>query len=146
MKWTYLLLLMGLCSIVQSGFAQSDSLGQPHYYTHRDTVYLARLNSSGNLMIAAGVGLCGASVYLFYEASKIYGASTAGSSTPADDEQRNHRQGILYYAGGALAIAGGGVLLALGAKNKIEFKRRYKIMTLQSGILDNGHLGLALNF
>jgi hypothetical protein len=52
----------------------------------------------------------------------------------------------LYLAAGGLAVVGAGVLIALGAVNKIDFKRRKKMMSLQAGILDSGRPGLALTF
>ena len=149
----YLLLLFSCFSIALSS-AQTDSskgnktqIAQHHVYTHQDTVYLTRLNNSGNLMIGGGVGLCGVAGWLIYEGVLIYGTQPAPNSTdPAGDTNRNHRQGTLYLAGGGLAIAGGIVLIAFGAKNKIDFKIRKKIMSLQSGLLDDGKLGLAINF
>ncbi len=139
-------LLFGL-----SASAQSDSLlpakASQHVYDHRDSIYLVKLNNGGNLMIAAGIGLCGAGSYLVYQGHKVYNTpALAGSPTAEAETQRNHRQGTIYYAAGGIAIVGGIILTALGARNKVDFKRRKKMMSLQSGILDNGNLGLALNF
>ena len=131
--------------------AQSDSaVAKPASYadTQYDSLRLVKLNNSGNLMIAAGVGLCGAGSYLIYQGFKVYGTSPT-SADPAiqqKETERNHRQGTIYYVAGGIAIAGGIVLTALGARNKINFKREKKMMSLQSGILDNGNLGVALNF
>lgn len=98
-------------------------------------------------MIAAGVGLCGVGGYLIYQGNKVYTtAAPANSVDPSSDIARNHKQGIIYYAAGGVAIAAGIILTAFGAKNKVEFKQRKRLMELQSGMLDNGHLGLALNF
>jgi hypothetical protein len=36
--------------------------------------------------------------------------------------------------------------VALGASNKVTFKRKQKLMSLQSGLLDSGGLGLAFGF
>ena len=131
--------------------AQSDSVlvqkPAPHVYTHYDSLRLARLNSSGNLMIAGGVGLCIAGGYLIYQGNKVYTTTPSPKSTnPEEETRRNTRQGTIYYVAGGIAIAGGILLTAFGARNKVDFKRMKKRMELQSGILDNGHLGLALNF
>ncbi|MBP7388987.1 MAG: hypothetical protein KA841_01210, partial [Chitinophagales bacterium] len=61
-------------------------------------------------------------------------------------KKRNQRQGIIYLAAGGVGIAGGIILTAFGAKNKVEFKQRKRMMEMQGGLLDNGRLGLALNF
>ncbi len=130
--------------------AQSDSsLAQPlpPVYTRYDSIHLQKLNSSGNLMIAAGVGLCAAGSYLVYQGHKVYSTAPFPNSTnPAEETARNHRQGTIYYVAAGIGLAGGVILVALGARNKVEFKRRKKMMELQSGILDNGNLGVALKF
>lgn len=118
-------------------------------FTRGDSLYLAKLNSSGNIMIAAGVGLSGAGGYLIYNGHKVYTTpidqnATAGQQQ--ESERQNRKQGTIYMAVGGVCIAGGLVLTALGAKNKVEFKKQKKRMTLQSGLLDNGNLGLALTF
>lgn len=145
-----LLIIVSLLVAV-SAFAQSDSSSatktSPRAYTHRDSVYIAKLNSNGNLMIAAGIGLCGAGSYLIYQGVKVYGtAASPLSANPAAEIDRNHRQGTIYLVAGGIAIAGGVILTAFGARNKVDFVRRKKMMSLQSGILDNGSLGVALNF
>lgn len=116
--------------------------------THTDSLYLAKLNSNGNLMIAGGVGLCAAGGFLVYQGVRVYNAGLTGK-TPDEqttEQQRNHKQGTAYLVGGGVALAGGIVLTAFGARNKLEFKKGKKRLELQGGILDNGHLGLALNF
>ncbi|HLP19437.1 MAG TPA: hypothetical protein VK174_04020 [Chitinophagales bacterium] len=133
-------------------FAQADSTTikqtQRSSYSGRDSLYLKRLNNSGNLMIAGGIGLCGIGGYLIYQGNKIYTTvpETTDPAVRQGEIDRNHKQGTIYYAIGGVAIAGGIVLVAIGAKNKVEFKQRKRMMELQSGILDNGHLGLALTF
>lgn len=97
-------------------------------------------------MIAGGFGLLGVSGYLFYQGAKIYGFVDKGSSDPSGDLQRNNKIGTIYYACGGIAVAVGAVLIGLGARNKVEFKTRKKMLELQSGFLDDGKLGLALNF
>jgi hypothetical protein len=129
--------------------AQTDSLKTKQLKppTHADSLYLAKLNSNGNLMIAGGVGLCAAGGYLIYNGVKVYQTRAAANSIdPSGDVYRNQKQGIIYMAAGGVAIAGGIVLTAFGARNKVDFKLHKKMMTLQSGILDSGALGLALNF
>lgn len=122
--------------------------------TRGDSLYLAKLNSGSNIMLALGVGLCGAGGYLVYNGYRVY-TSTPVGDTPGqqeESERQNHKQGTIYLAVGGIAIAGGIVLTALGAKNKIEFKRTKRHLEdkrkleLQGGILDNGKLGIALRF
>ena len=131
--------------------AQSDSSAikkvNPSKYGQRDSLYAAKLNYTGNLMIAGGVGLAGAGSFLVYEGVKTYNTPAAPLSTdPTGDVQRNHRQGTAYIAAGTVAYIGSAVLIALGAKNKIEFKHRLRLMSLQSGLLDNGNMGAMLTF
>lgn len=139
----YFILFASLLLFANLSFAQTDSAAikklYQHTYTHYDSVHLARLNTSGNLMIAGGVGLCAAGSFLIYQGSTIYPSKTGSIS-------KNHRQGSIYYAAGGIAVAGGIVLVALGARNKVDFKMQKKWIEFQSGILDNGHLGIALNF
>jgi hypothetical protein len=55
--------------------AQADSsvvLKPVKAFSKADSVYLAKLNSSGNLMIGGGIGLMGASGFLIYQGYKIY--------------------------------------------------------------------------
>ena len=114
------------------GSAQSDSSvvkNSHHTYTHRDSVYMAKLNSNGNLMIAGGVGLCAVGGYLIYEGNKVYTTVPSPTSIDKDGEiTRNHKQGTIYYAAGGVAIATGIILTAFGAKNKVEFKQRKRLM------------------
>ena len=125
----------------------SSSIKKPaHSFSHRDSVYMAKISSNGNLMLAGGIGLCGVGGYLIYQGNKVYTNDPPQSATYNSDKERNHKQGIIYYAAGGVAIAAGIIVVALGTKNKIEFRQRKKLMELQSGILDNGNLGLALNF
>ncbi len=143
MKHLLFLILFSAFATVVS--AQTDSTAvkkTPRTYTHRDSVYIAKLNSNGNLMIAAGVGLCGIGGYLVYQGHNVY---TTKSATAGENE-RNRKQGTIYYVAAGVGIAAGIILTALGAKNKVEFKQRKRVMEMQSGILDNGRLGLALNF
>lgn len=130
-------------------FAQADSVApvaKSGALSRGDSMYLARLNTSGNLMIAGGVGLCGAGAYLIYQGVTVYNAKITPGPNAADDQQRNHRQGTIYLAAGGVAIAGGVVLTALGARNKVEFKQRKRHLQLETGMLPNGNLGLALTF
>jgi hypothetical protein len=142
-----------LCLLLFSAHAkaQTDTASvekpSPRIYTHYDSVRLSKLNSSGNLMIAGGVGLCLAGGYLLYQGNKVYTSpATPGSANPNEETTRNRNQGTIYYAAGGIAIAGGIVLTAFGARNKVDFKARKRKMEFQSGILDNGRLGIALNF
>lgn len=143
MKHLFFFLLFSAFAIAVSAQADSSSAKKSsRAYTHRDSVYLAKLNSNGNLMIAGGVGLCGIGGYLIYQGHNVY----TTKSTIAGENERNRKQGTIYYVAAGVGLAGGIILTALGAKNKVEFKQRKRLMELESGILDNGHLGLALNF
>ncbi len=121
---------------------------------HRDSVNMAKLNNSGNLMIASGVGLCAVGGYLIYQGNKVYTTKPMLEIHPTPEQQavydgevsKNHKQGTIYYAVGGIAIAGGLVLTAIGARNKVEFKRRKHLMELESGLLQNGQLGAMLTF
>lgn len=127
--------------------AQADSsvvLKPVEALSKADSVYLAKLNSSGNLMTGGGIGLMGASAYLIFYGHKRY--IDKGTPPNTATTQRNKRQGTIYLAAGGVAAVGGVVLVALGASNKVTFKRKQKLMTLQSGLLDSGGLGLALGF
>ena len=150
MKPIYFILLLFFAGATLNVNAQSDSStlkNDAAKYGHRDSLYAAKLNYTGNLMIAGGVGLAGVGTFLIYEGVKTYGTPAAPASTdPAGDVDRNHRQGTAYLAVGSLAFIGSAVLIALGAKNKVEFKRRRKMMSLQSGLLDNGNMGAMLTF
>ena len=150
MKSTCLVLFFFIALGLQLS-AQSDSSSTkrkpPRQYGLRDSLYAAKLNYTGNLMIAGGVGLAGAGSFLIYEGVKIYSTPAAPLSTdPAGDVDRNHKQGTAYIAAGGFAFIGSAVLIALGAKNKIEFKQRKKLMSLQTGLLDNGRTGVMLAF
>ena len=150
MKYFFLLFFSALT--VLNVCAQSDSASiqrptQQRVYTHYDSVHLARLNSSGNLMIAGGIGLCAAGSYLIYQGNKVYTTGPSTNSTnPAEEINRNHKQGTIYYVAGGVGIAAGIILTAFGARNKVDFKTRKKMMEFESGILNNGNLGVALNF
>lgn len=127
--------------------AQTDSsiiLKPVKTFSKADSVYLAKLNSSGNLMIGGGIGLIGASGFLIYQGYKIY--NDRGPTPNAATTERNKRQGTIYLAAGGVAALGGVVLVALGASNKVTFKRKQKLMSLQSGLLDSSGLGLAFGF
>ena len=85
--------------------------------------------------------------FLIYEGIITYNTPAAPSSAdPAGDVERNHRQGTGYIVAGSAAFIGSAVLIALGAKNKVEFKQRKKLMSLQTGLLDTGNLGAMLTF
>lgn len=150
MKHLFSLFLFSAFATLLSAQSDSSSVKNQHRdYTHRDSVYMAKLNSNGNLMIAGGIGLCGIGSYLFYQGHSVYTTVPAPNSISIDKEGeiiRNHKQGTIYYAAAGVSIAAGIVLTALGAKNKVEFKQRKRLMEMQAGILDNGSLGLALNF
>lgn len=146
-----ILILISSCLFLLNVSAQTDSSvvkkDSPKTATHYDSLYMAKLNNSGNLMIAGGVGLFGAAGYLLYQGIKTYNAKAEPHSVdPSGDEWRNRKQGTIYYAVTGVAMAGGAVLIGLGARNKVDFKTRKKMLEMQSGILDNGSLGLALNF
>lgn len=129
--------------------AQADSSAAPKKsaLSRGDSLYMVKLNNSGNLMIAGGVGLTGVGGYLIYQGVKVYNSQVAPNTpTAAEDLQRNHRQGVIYMAAGGVSIAGGIILTAFGAKNKIEFKHRKKQLQLETGWLPSGQMGLALTF
>ena len=143
----FILVILFVGSVLQLSAQMDSSSVAQQKYGHRDSLYAAKLNYTGNLMIAGGVGLVGAGSFLIYEGVKTYRTPAAPSSTdPTGDLTRNHNQGTAYIAGGAVAYVGAAVLIALGAKNKIEFKRRKKLMSLESGLLDNGNMGAMLTF
>lgn len=147
MKHFLFLLLFSAFATIVSAQTDSSSVKIPHRdYTHRDSVYMAKLNSNGNLMIAGGVGLCGIGGYLFYQGHSVYTTKSTSATDPDGENARNRKQGTIYYVAAGVGIAGGIILTALGAKNKVEFKQRKRLMEMQSGILDNGRIGLALNF
>ncbi len=147
MKPAYITLLLLFTVLTLQLKAQKDSASLTPKYTFRDSLYAAKLNYTGNLMIAGGVGLVGAGSFLIYEGVKVYQTPAGPSSTdPAGDVQRNHNQGTAYIAAGAVAYVGAAVLIALGARNKIDFKRRKKMMSLEGGLLQNGNMGAMLTF
>jgi hypothetical protein len=148
MKSAYFTLMFLFLAITLQVCGQSDTSAAARLnYTHHDSLYAAKLNYTGNLMIGGGVGLAGAGTFLIYEGVKIYQTPASPSSTdPAGDVQRNHNQGTAYLAAGGIAYAGAVVLIALGVKNKLEFKRRKKLMSLQSGLLPSGNMGAMLTF
>lgn len=147
MKTAYIALLLFFMAITPNLNAQSDTSGAQQKDAHRDSVYAAKINYTGNLMIGGGVGLLGAGSFLIYEGYKTYGTPAAPASPdPAADVNRNHRQGTAYFAAGGIAYVAGAVLIGLGIKNKIEFKHRKKRMELESGWLPDGNMGAMLNF
>jgi hypothetical protein len=151
MKLVFAFLILVFTGLTLQLRAQSDSSSvkpvQQRRYGFRDSLYAAKLNYTGNLMIAGGVGLAGAGSFLIYEGVQTYNTPAAPSSTnPSADVMRNHNQGTAYIIAGSVSFIGSAVLIALGAKNKVEFKRRRKLMSLQTGLLDSGNLGLALSF
>lgn len=77
---------------------------------------MAKLNSNGNLMIAGGVGLCGIGGYLIYQGHSVYTTKSA----VAGENERNRKQGTIYYVASGVGIAGGIILTALGAKTKLS--------------------------
>jgi len=148
MKPVYFVLLLLFSGIAFQVKAQSDT-SKPVQQTQgrRDSLYAAKINYTGNLMIGGGVGLAAAGSFLIYEGVKIYHTPAAPLSTDPDgDIARNHKQGTAYIAAGTIAYVGTAVLVALGVKNKLEFKRRKKRMELTSGLLENGNMGAMLNF
>jgi hypothetical protein len=159
MKNLFLFILLLVVSVV-SVSAQTDSTStykRPARTTvsRRDTMSLVRLNNSSNLMLASGVGLCGIGGYLIFQGNKVYTTTPDALPATATAEQKairegeiekNHKQGTIYYAVGGIAIGAGIILTAFGAKNKVEFKQRKRMLEMQSGILDNGHLGAMLTF
>ena len=151
MKLAYAILMLVFIGLGAQLSAQSDSSSlkpvPQRKYGFRDSLYAAKLNYTGNLMIAGGVGLAGAGSFLIYEGVQTYNTPAAPSSTnPSSDVMRNHNQGTAYIIAGSVSFIGSAVLIALGAKNKVEFKRRRKLMSLQTGLLDSGNMGLALSF
>ncbi len=145
----YFLLFVLLC-IFTDVTAQPDSTkSRPalHAFSHTDSVHLARLNTSGTLMIGGGVALCAAGSYFIYEGSQVYNTMPDPSNTnPTADINRNHQQGTIYLVAGGISIVGGFILGGFGIKNKINFKTRLKYMSLQTGLLPNGSLGASLIF
>jgi hypothetical protein len=147
MKIFRVLLCLFCCVGLSVAYGQADSAkagSTAHYqYTHRDSLNLGRLNTTSNLMIAGGVGLLAAGSYLIVEGVITYNSpiGTSGSTIA-----QNHSQGAGYIAGGVIGIAAGIVMGAFGIKKKLEFKKRFKRMQLQSGLLDNGNLGAMLTF
>lgn len=140
-------LLVVFFSLAGLNLSAQDQKQEPRTTTKRDSLYLAKLNSSGNLMIAGGVGLCAAGGYLLYQGISVYRTRVDGS-TPAglSQNEQNKKQGTIYLAAAGVGIAGGIVLTAFGARNKVEFKRRKNAMNADLGILPNGQIGFALNF
>lgn len=143
-----LFLLLVLCLVFcRSAVAQADSsvIKKPASSSPRqDSTYNSRLGTNGTLMIAGGIGLCGAGSYLMYQGFKIYNAPVVNNDPK--DISRNHKQGTVYIAVGGVAIAGGIILTAFGARNQHEFRMRKRLLSLRHGLLDNGNIGLALNF
>lgn len=145
------LLLLTACL---TAFAQGDSsiIRKPVAKTisHEDSMYLAKLNTTGNLMIAGGVGLCGAGSYLLYYGIKTYNTPPAPTSVTPDaqnaDIQRNHKQGTIFVAVGGLAIAGGLALTTFGAIKKHEFKLQKRVMSMEAGLSPDGRVLVALHF
>ena len=126
MKHLFFLLLFSVVSILTIS-AQSDSSAvkkSTHTNTHRDSVYMAKLNSNGNLMIAGGIGLCGIGGYLFYQGHSVYITKSTSSdpSVKVTDEQTNRKQGTIYYIAAGAGLAAGIILTAFGAKNKVNQK------------------------
>lgn len=116
-------------------------------YSKRDSVQLAKLNSSGNLMIAGGVGLCAAGGYLLYQGISVYRTrDNSGTSSALARNEQNKKQGTIYLVAAGVGIAGGVVLTAFGARNKVDFKRRKKAMEANLEFFPKGQVGLALNF
>lgn len=137
------LFLVAACEL--SAQSDSASVKKPAPSpTREDSMYLSRLNTSGTLMIAGGIGVCGAGSYLVYQGFKVYNSKVPGNN--AEDISRNHKQGTAYIIAGGVGIIGGIVLIGFGARNKHEFMMRKRMMSLQSGLLDNGNIGFALNF
>lgn len=148
---TILILIFGCLFLLKANAQTDSSIAKKNITqsaTHYDSLYMVKLNNSGNLMIAGGIGLMGAAGYLTYQGVKIYRTlpDNPASATYDVELDRNKRQGTIYLVAAGVGYAAGAVLIALGARNKIDFKRRKKMLELQSGILDNGNLGLALNF
>lgn len=160
MKHLFIILIVCMASI--AAHAQTDSAAAktqtaPRALNRADSLMLARTNSTGNILIAAGVGLCGAGGYLVYNGYKVYNNPidpTWSTGQKEESERQNKKQGTIYMAVGGVCIAGGILCTAFGAKSKVEFKRMKKYMqqqsqtkaVLQGGLLDSGNLGLALTF
>ena len=126
---------------------QTHPRNEPDVLTRRDSLYLAKLNTSGNLMIAGGVGLCAVGGYLVYYGVQVYNNPVASTSTnPAAGINQNHNQGTAYIIGGGAVVVGSIILGAFGVRNKIDFKQHLKYMHLQAGWLQDGGLGAALTF
>lgn len=142
------ILLSLFCLLTVFVHAQSDTTGATKAIkpamTHGDSLYLAKMNTSGNLMLVGGIGLTAVGGYLIYQGNKVY--TTKVVNNVAEEIDRNHKQGTIYMAVGGVAIAGGLVLTAFGIKNKVEFKKQKRLMSLQTGLLDNGNLGAMLTF
>ena len=145
MKPAYFALLIFFVGFTLRLSAQTDSALAQQRFDHRDSLYAAKLNYTGNLMIGGGVGLVAAGSFLIYEGVETYNTTTS-SGNPTNNVAQNHSQGTAYIAAGTIAFIGAAVLLGLGARNKIEFKRRKQRMALQAGLLDNGNVGAMLSF
>ncbi len=147
MKIFRILLCLVCCAGFSMAFGQTDSSkagnAPPSQYTHRDSMNLAKMNTYSNLMIAGGLGLCGAGTYLIVEGAIIRNSATSPSGPTL---AQNHSQGAGYIAGGVIGISAGIVLGAFGIKQKLEFRKRIKQMSLQGGLLDSGNLGATLTF
>lgn len=140
---TLAIAFMLLCNLA----SHSQTNSEPKTYTHRDSLKLAKLNSSANLMIAGGVGLCGAGGYLLYQGIAVYRTrDNSGKQSAQSQNEQNKKQGIIYLAAAGVGMAAGIVLTAFGARNKVEFKRRKKEMAMDIGILQSGQLGVAMIF
>ena len=125
--------------------AQSDSASAAQRFTHHDSLYAAKLNYTSNLMIAGGVGLVGVGSFFIYEGVKVYNTPATGPNSPSSVAQ-NHSQGTAYLAAAGVSYIGAAVLIALGVRNKLDFKRRKKRMELESGLLQDGNMGAMLTF
>jgi hypothetical protein len=145
MKPAYFTLLLLFTAFSLQLKAQSDSAAQAQSFAHHDSVYAAKLNYTGNLMIGGGVGLVGVGSFLIYEGYKVYNTNVTGPNAPSTPAQ-NHTQGTAYFAVAGVSYAAAAVLIALGVRNKLDFKRRQKRMSLQSGLLPNGNMGAMLTF
>ena len=85
MKSAYILLIFLLTAVSIQVSAQTDSVAVKSNtapkYTQRDSIYAAKLNYTGNLMIGGGIGLAGAGTFLLYEGINTYKTPAAPSST-----------------------------------------------------------------
>jgi hypothetical protein len=145
----FFLTILNSFILLQLSAQQDTAIQKAIKYTisRRDSIHINKLNTSGTLMIAGGIGLCGAGTYLIWEGNQVFTSPAAPASTnPIADVQKNHQQGTAYIVAGGAAIAAGIILGAFGIKNRIDAKKLKKKLLLQTGLLDSGRLGACISY